>query len=452
MIRFALALPLVFGLSFCEGDKTPVASDQTSPNGMPYRLIQMPDNDYAAILAAWPSGWGWQQGRHPAAPFVGADLILAGGAEGYPAGDVVERFADMDGEGRLHATADHLYGRVVSKTQDFDEAITIANAHLTRPSLDTDWFDRIRTGLAQNMSEAQSQPMHQGFNALRWAVMGDHPLRAMLSLDDAAQFDTLSPEDMRAWHQSTVTAQPEAVVVLGDLSPDKAGAALDQLFAGLPAGQAGQRDIALDYRPRQILLHLPDATEAHLAFIAPLPATRNGGDLEDLILATSLGGNEDSVLFASVRDGLRASYSFNAGIGNYSRENRFLVMTGALEAAKLADAVDVVRSAYAGFHMAGPDGDIADLVAPYREAFAQNQGYVVDQGRMELETALDGYPTGHSLSLVALADALTLTDLRDRLQTHWPQPEDFVIMAVSPDATALPGACVIARPEDAQDC
>ena len=50
-------------------------------------------------------------------------IILAGGADGYPAGDVVERFADMDGEGRLHATADHLYGRVVSKTQDFDEAM-----------------------------------------------------------------------------------------------------------------------------------------------------------------------------------------------------------------------------------------------------------------------------------------------------------------------------------------
>jgi len=452
MIRFALALPLVLGLSFCAGDTTPVASEQTSPNGTPYRLIQMRGNEYAAIFAAWPSDWGWRSGHNPVAAYVGADLILAGGAEGYPAGDVVERFADMDGEGRLFATSDHLYGRVVSRKQDFDEAITIANAHLTRPSLDADWFDRIRTGLAQNMSEARSQPSHQGFDALRWAVMWDHPLRALLSLDDRAQFDALTLEDVRNWHSGTVIAQPEAVIVIGDLSPDRAGAALDRLLAGLPAGQPGTRDMTLDYRPRQILLHLPNATEAHLAFIAPLPATRHGGDLEDLLLTTALGASEDSVLFAAVRDGLRASYSFDAGVGNYTRENRFLVMTGALDATKLAEAVDVVHSAYAGFREAGPEGQIEDLVAPYRAAFEQNQDYVVDQGGMELETTLDGFAAGHSLSMVAMSDALTTASLRDRLQGHWPQAQDFVILAVSPEADALPGACVIAKAEDAKDC
>ena len=92
-----------------------------------------------------------------------------------------------------------------------------------------------------------------------------------------------------------------------------------------------------------------------------------------------------------MRDGLRASYSFDAGVGNYTRENRFLVMTGALDATKLAEAVDVVHSAYAGFREAGPEGQIEDLVAPYRAAFEQNQDYVVDQGGMELETTLDGF-------------------------------------------------------------
>lgn len=452
MIRFALALPLVLGLSFCEGDKTPVASDQTSPNGTPYRLIQMPGNDYAAILAAWPNDWVWAEGRNPTASYIGAQLILAGGAEGYPAGDVIERFADMDADGQLPVSADHLYGLLAAKKDDWLEAITIANAHLTQPSLDPDWFDRIRTGFAQNMSEAQSQPMHQGFDALRWAILGDHPVRAMLSLDDADGFVNLSLEDLRAWHSATVTTQPEAVVITGDITPEQAGAGLDTLLAGLPEGGAQAREIVLDYRPRQILLHLPNATEAHLTFIAPLPATRNGGDLEDVILATALGGGEDSVLFASVRDELRASYSFNAGLANYTRENRFLVMTGALDPAKLADAVDVVRDAYAGFRDSGPDGDMKDRIAPLRASFEQTRNYVMNQGRMELETTLDGFATGHSLTMLEMLNGLTMTDLRNRLQGHWPQAQDFVIMAVSPDADALPGACVITRAQDAKDC
>ncbi|MGP9791315.1 M16 family metallopeptidase [Roseinatronobacter sp. NSM] len=452
MIRFALALPLVLGLSFCEGDKTPTASDQTSPNGTPYRLIQMPGNEYAAILAAWPNDWVWAEGRNPTASYIGAQLILAGGAQGYLAGEVVERFADMDANGDLPVSADHLYGMLAAKKGDWLEAIAIANAHLTQPSFDPDWFDRIRTGFAQNIAEARSQAMNQGFDALRWAILGDHPLRAMLSLDDADAFASLSLEDLRAWHSATVTAQPEAVVITGDITPEQAGAGLDALLAGLPEGGAQAREVVLDYRPRQILLHLPDVTEAHLTFVALLPATRLGGDMEDLILATALGGAEDSVLFASVRDGLRASYSFNAGLANYTRENRFLVMTGALESAKLADAVDVVRDAYAGFRTAGPAGDINDHIAPLRASFEQTRNYVMNQGRMELETTLDGFATGHSLTMLEMLNSLTMSDLRNRLQGHWPRAQDFVIMAVSPDADALPGACVITRAQDAKDC
>ena len=107
MIRFALALPLVLGLSFCDSDQQPTASDHTSPNGMPYRLIQMPGNEYAAILAAWPHDWIWAEGRNPAASYIGAQLILAGGAEGYPAGEVAERFADMDANGELPVSANN---------------------------------------------------------------------------------------------------------------------------------------------------------------------------------------------------------------------------------------------------------------------------------------------------------------------------------------------------------
>jgi predicted Zn-dependent peptidase len=277
MIRFVLALPLVLGLSFCEGEKTPKASEQISPNGTPYRLIQMPGNDYAAILAAWPNDWVGSAGRNPAASYIGAQLILAGGAEDYPAGEVVERFADMDANGELPVSADHLYGMLAAQKADWPEAVAIANAHLTRPSFDPDWFDRIRTGFAQNIAEAQSRPMQRGFDALRWAIIGDQPLRAMLSLDDPDAFANLSLEDLRGWHSATVTTRPESVVITGDLTPEQAGAGLDALLVGLPERVAQMREIALDYRPRQILLHLPDATEAHLTFIAPLPATRMGG-------------------------------------------------------------------------------------------------------------------------------------------------------------------------------
>jgi zinc protease len=56
------------------------------------------------------------------------------------------------------------------------------------------------------------------------------------------------------------------------------------------------------------------------------------------------------------------------------------------------------------------------------------------------------------MTMLEMLNSLTTTDLRDRLQGRWPQAQDFVIMAVSADADALPGACVITQPQDAKDC
>ena len=39
-----------------------------------------------------------------------------------------------------------------------------------------------------------------------------------------------------------------------------------------------------------------------------------------------------------------------------------------------------------------------------------------------------------------------------RLQGAFPKPAELTVMAVSPDANALPGACVITAPEQAVNC
>ena len=175
MTRILILFATLLALAACKEDG-PTASVETTPGGIEYTLLHMPEHEDATIHIAWPTDWAYRAETNKAAPVVGTQLILAGGADGYPAGDVGERFADLNFEGNIYvAVNDHVIGELTFERDRMDETIAIANAHLRAPTLDQMWFDRLREGAAVNMAEAQTQPAHAGFDALRWAVFGAQP-------------------------------------------------------------------------------------------------------------------------------------------------------------------------------------------------------------------------------------------------------------------------------------
>ncbi|MCY4179141.1 MAG: insulinase family protein [Litoreibacter sp.] len=453
MIRIIAMISALAVLSACKDD-VPTASNETSPSGIAYTLITLPDHEDVSIHVAWPTDWAYRSETNKSAPLIGTQLILAGGAEGFPAGDVVEMFADLNSEGTVYAAVnDHIIGELTFERSNLDETIEIANAHLSAPTLDETWFTRIRDGTAQNMGQAQAQPAHASFDAVRWAVFGEAPLRNALSLDDPETFETITREDITAWHQETFTRNPEAIVIAGDIDADTAGAAVDALLEGLPDTVVSPVwETPIDLTPKRILLHDLDAQVTNLAFLALMPSTREGGELEDLILTHALGGDDQSALFEAVRTNLRASYAFGAGISNYTRAHRLLFMTGEVEDEKLAEAETVVRNAYEAFQNSELSGPLQDRKTPFEASFAELSEFVVDQARSELQSSLDGFDVGRSLQMSDELEAVSESSVLERLQNDLPQIDDFIVVAVSPNANALPGACVIHEPREAVDC
>ena len=453
MTRVLILIVALVSLAACKEER-PTASVETAPGGTAYTLLHMPEHEDVTIHIAWPTDWAYRPEMNKAAPVVGTQLILAGGAEGYPAGDVGERFADLNSEGNIYvAVNDHVIGELTFERDQMDETIAVANAHLRAPTLDPMWFDRIRNGTAANIAEAQAQPAHAGFDAVRWAVFGAQPLRNALSFDEPDTFETLTREIVAAWHAETFTRNPEAIVVAGGIGAKDAGAMIDALLEGLPgATRSVAREISPDYTPRRILLHLPEAQTTTLSFIAALPPTRLGGELEDVILIHALGGDDQSVLFEAVRTELRASYGFGAAMANYTRDHRILFLTGEVETAKLAGVERVVREAYAAFRQSGPSGELEARKAPLAASFKELTDFVVDQAQSELLSALDGFDAGRSLRPTDELNAVTQHTLAQRLSSDFPNAEDFIVIAVSPNADALPGACVIRAPAEAADC
>lgn len=456
MILLVPLAAMIISLAACSSENSdkdsPTASNEVSPGGIEYTLIHMPENDDVAVNVAWPTDWAYRENTNQAAALVGSELILVGGAKGYPAGEVGERLADLNAEGSLYGVAnDHIVGELIFERDDISEVIEIANAHLREPLLEQALLSRIRDEIEQGVTEERAPPAAAGFEAVRWAVFGEQPLRNALSLHDLDALDELTQDDIIAWRAETFTRSPEAVTVAGAIDAKAAGAALDALFEELPEQRREvQQTVSPDYTPRRILLHMPEAEVSMLAFIAPLPPTQEGGEVEDLLLTHALGGDDQSVLFDAVRTQLRASYGFGAGVNNYTREHRFLFMAGEIEVNQVAETEAVVREAYTTFRTNGLEGDLADRKAPLASHFSEMAALVTVQANSALESALDGHPPGRSLN--EELEAVTESSLNERLDKDFPNVDEFIVIAVSPEADALPEACVINAPREAADC
>lgn len=452
MIRIFWAMAFALLLVGCKADG-PKASQETSPGGIAYSHLYIPGAKDVAIEIAWPTDWVSRANVNQAVPYIGADLVLSGGAEGYSAGQAVEDFADLQAQARLSVTPDNILGSLLVSNENLDEAVQLANVHIQAPLLDEKWLARIRDGFSARMAEADTRPESQGFAALRWAVFGDTPIRVALSLDQPRMIESVTRDDVALWHSTVFSRVNAKVVIASGLDTKGAGRVVDALLEGLPEGiPAAPFSISADFTPKRILLHVPDAQTSTLAFIAPLPPTVEGGEMEDLILVTALGSGESSVLFNAVRTELRATYGFSAALDGFTRANRFLVLRGQVDTEKLAQVEEVVRSAYAAFREEGPTGSLADLKAPFAANIQKTSRDPASLAFSALMAELDGQDPQQAFALPQILDAVTDASLKGRLQQAFPPPNGFIVLAVSPDADALPGACIITKPEQAKAC
>lgn len=287
----------------------------------------------------------------------------------------------------------------------------------------------------------------------RLAVLGETPLNDFLSLPNIPVISDASVDDLRRWHAETIVQNGVTIAVSGAINRDDAGKAVDQLLAGLPEGQAlAVPNTVTNFSPKTVLLHLPDAEKTTLGFIGQLPPTAEGSDLTDLLALNFFGRPGSGPLFDAVRTDLRASYGFQAGFTNYDRATRIMFIAGEVETEKIAEAADLVRSTYESFRAAPDLTGFDDLRRAMAEGTAQNVLYVDVAARTMLEFALDARDPSDAPRMGELLESVTAQDVQKRLATVFPSGDDLIVIAASPDATALPGACVITEIEQVAQC
>ena len=409
--------------------------DLTSPGGIDFRHAEMPDQETVSIQVAWPSDWAYTE-TASATPYLGAELLLAGGAGDMSPAEMQQAFEDLQAEGGLNVVADHAYGYLNVRARDLDAAIELAALALVEPAFDERWFERIRDGFAANVVDAKLGAGARVGDLLRRAALGESELERFLSLAPPEVVTAVTLEDIRRWHAETLVRAGMTVAVAGGIDAEAAGEAVDALLGALPEGELASAapDVDVDFSSRTLVLEDTDAGRSVVSLLGRLPPAFDGGELEDILAALVLGGGGESRLFETLRTELRASYDVQAILDSQSRALRGLLIYAEVDTGKLAEARRAIGEEYARFRADGPtDEELEAVKAQLADGLRQTLENPAAMARGLMQAAIDGYSPGYVTGLPAELDAITADAVRGAVgRRSFPNDEAMIEVLLTP--------------------
>lgn len=446
---------IIVTLVGCQKDESRKVIQAQTPDGYAFHFMPIYEEGVTdiTITIAWPMSWTYDGAKNPAVPHVAAEAILSGGTKERAPQDIMELFNDKNAQGRLYVRADHAIGELSFPKEHIDDIVGIASEMLANPQFDQAWVDRIKQGVLSNQMRAQSQTANKMWDVARLAILQDTPIYNFLTLPSPNIIENVGVADLREWHQNTLINDNIQIAVTGAISRKDAGNAIDRLLADLPkkAVHTASVNTSTNFHQKMILLHVPDAEKTTLGFIGQLPPTTQEGSLIDL-LALNYFSRANGPLFEAIRTNLRASYGMQAGFTNYDRATRVMFIAGEIEMQKLSEAVTLITDTY-GSYRNNPDlSGIDEVRNRTATGIKQNVMYVDVAARTILERALDGHDPSLTPHLGEHIEGILAKDIAERMRDVFPNSDELIIVAASPDKNALPNACVITAISQVSQC
>ncbi len=425
-----------------------------SPEGTNFHFLPMLDEgqDRIAISTAWPHRWPHDPDLNPAVAYVAKEAILSSGTDTMEPLDVLETFNDFDAVGYIWIDADFVRGYLAFPSEHKETIIPLVAKIVGAPQLDGQWIARLKADLEAGEAQARLESATALWQAARLAILGDQPLNNFLSLLEPNAIEQVTAADVRTWYDANLNDTPLVITVVGNTSEADAGNMVDTLLAQLAPGRPYEAPATkADFQPRTVLFHDPDAPTTTMALLGQLPPIQDRTDIYDL-LGLSVLGHSDGPLFETVRTNLGASYGLQPFYANYDQATRLMFITGEVETAKLAEAIELSLDAYETFR-----------TAPDLSALEAVRGTIVDDLRDNLrdptvvanvivDLLVSGQDPDRAVDFATFVNGIGEEDLRIHLSETYPAADDLMVFAVSADADALPGACIITEVVQVVDC
>jgi zinc protease len=245
---------------------TPSHSDTVLDNGLRLIVVQRPGVPTVEMRVRLPLA-----GTHPthtAHADVLATTLLAG-TERRSRAEVDEDLARVGGE--LHASVDpeRLLLSGSSLSTGLDVLLDVLADALTGATYPAAEVGREKERLVERIAMARSQPRTIARLALLRRRWGDHPVTRELA--DESDVTEVTPADVRSLHQRALVPRGSVIVLVGDLDPAGAVAAVAEALDGWRSDHTAVELPELPDVPGNdlLLVHRPGAVQSQLRLSGP---------------------------------------------------------------------------------------------------------------------------------------------------------------------------------------
>ena len=432
----------------------PSIDEHLSLGGTEFVLARVPEADDLVIQVAWPTDWAVSTDINHAAAMLAMRSQFLGGAEGFDPGALKVQLNDAGAEADLTLDPEFMYGSIVLPREGAEDVLAAINVHLRAPRFDELWFRRVRDAHIDHLKEGLRKPLAFAFDTVRWSAFGDHPFQKSQTFEgslDAAR--TVKRSDLVSWARATYSSAPQVLIVAGDIDAGTAGRLVDILLRGLPGNPPPPASLPIGAPAAgRVLIHVPHASESYVAIAGAVPVPTEWPKVHDGFVVSTLAYSGRGLLLDAVRNSLRAAYSIKANYGEFHYNSHYLLVHGSVDTSKVNQYVEEILQTYGEFVESPSLKGLNQYLASVEETLEDSRNHPIPLSLDILRAVLRGHDVSGILDRLANTDRFTADVIRGRVRDAYPDAGELLIVVASPDAGALPDACVIETPEEVLEC
>lgn len=332
----------------------------------------------------------------------------------------------------LHFTSENLYvafqGRALR--DDVPEVLEIMAEELRQPLFEADEFDKARVQYQAALQRSLENTTTQAVAALsRRLYDAAHPNYHAPTRQLLTRLDTLTVEQVRAYHARHFGARALLLVFVGDLDPEAIEQAVRDAFGDWPAHGAppAYATTAAPQEPGQSRVFMPGKMNIDVRIGHALPVRRRDADYLPLFLATYvLGGNFSARLMTKVRDEMGLTYGIHARLAGVTAAYEGHWMMGVtLSQDTLKRGLEATLDEVRRFVDEGPTADeLQDKKTTITGGFKVGLATTGGLASTLYKHALQGFEVGYLERFSQDIEAVTLDQVRDAMRRHF-KPDVF---------------------------
>ena len=275
---------------------------------------------------------------------------LTEGAGPYTAASFQQQLADNSITLDFNAERDEIDGGIKSLSADKQKAFELLHLALTKPRFDAKDIERLRAQQLSMIRQQFSNPNWQGRYALFTQIFAAHPYGER-HLGSTLTLSAITRDDIKNFAALHLARDNVTVAVAGDITPAELSAALDAIFAGLPAhAQLTQIADVAEPTDTPTILVKREGTQTDMLFAMPGPKRADpdwyAAEIANYILG---GGGFSSRLMHDVRDKKGLTYGVSTGLAP-AQHDGLIIGQAAVDNPKTAEALETMRDTMRRFH------------------------------------------------------------------------------------------------------